>query len=265
METSYTNLEENQKLSIVSFIVGQEHKSTSKRENRNYLTLALLSIVTALFHSLAIAFLIELHIDQLIISLVIFLFCFVLIVLFNRIYFVFKKSNAKGSMLMVAIYLLFYLVLSFMVSPQIFKYYYLQEEIMQTKAGESALKLFSALIRVEQKLTINEKKSLNDFTLLIEGLSLLFSMLGAIVHHFINLNSKNEAEMQSEQLLKNLEIELLQKKEQYANLFSGDGIKIKPNNDNPFAEEDTTTESIEEQRDKLLHEIFHIQNAINLL
>lgn len=263
METSYSNLNQNQEQNIISFIVGQEYKSASTRENRNFLTLALLSIVIALYHSLAIAFLIQLHIDQLLISIIVFLLCFVLIILFNRIYFVFKNRNSNGSMLLTTIYILFYLILSFTVIPQIFSYYYLLDEILKLTTGDSALKHFSALVKVHQKLNLSERKSLNDFSLLIQGLSLLFSILGAIVHHFINLNSKNEAEIQSEQLRKSLEFELLQKKQQYASLFN-QTPRIKNNKDDPFADDsDLTQEDLTSKKEHLLKEILHLQDTLN--
>jgi hypothetical protein len=264
MDSSYSNFEQNQEQNIISFIVGQEYKSTSLKDNRNYLTLALLSIVIALYHSLAIAFLIQLHIDQLMIAIVVFLLCFILIILFNRIYFVSKNRNSKGSMLLPTIYVLFYLILSFTVVPQIFTYYYLLDEITAVKTGDSALKLFSALDKVLKKITLNEKKSLHDFSFLIQGLSTLFSTLGAIVHYFITLNSKDEIEVQSEQLRRKLENELIQKKQQYASLFN-QTPRIKNNKDDPFAEDepDVIEQDLTSKKEKLLTEILHLQDTLN--
>lgn len=268
MEIPYTNPEQNQEqknVSIVSFIVGQEHKSNSIGANRDYLTLASISIIIALFHSLAIGFIIQLHIDQLMISMVVFLLCFVLIVLFNRVYFVFKNKQAKGSILLTFIYVLFYLMLSFTVVPQVFKYYYLLDEVLKVTTGDSPLKHFSALVKVNQKLSLNERKSLNDFSLLSEGLSTLFSMLGAIVCHFIHANTKNETEIQSETLRKKLEQELLLKKQEYAYLFSTESKRVKSSKDDPFAQDDPTEsdEDLNARKAELLTEIIHLQQTIN--
>lgn len=264
METVYPNSEQSQEQSIVSFLVGQENKSSSIRENRNYLTLALLSVVIALFHSLAIAFLIQLHIDQLMISIVVFLMCFVLIILFNRIYFVFKNKHSKGSMLLTFIHVLFYLVLSFTVVPQIFSYYYLLDEILKVTTGDSALKHFSALVKVQQKLSLTERKSLKDFSFLTQGLSTLFSTIGAIVHHFINVNCKNVTEIQTETLRKNLKQELLLKKQEYANLFNKPP-KTRNNKEDPFAEDEheDSQEDLSIRKAQLLNEIIHLEQTIN--
>ncbi|MDI1254559.1 MAG: hypothetical protein PSV16_00535 [Flavobacterium sp.] len=201
------------------FIAAREGMDLSTRDKRNVYMLAISSIAICLFHSFAILWVIELHVSYMIISIIIQVFVFILLLLVNRMFFLFYIKNYQAKALLLFVYSTIYLALSFWVIPLPFEITFLMPEILAKQEDYSALKLFAAYSKVINHLNLYELKARQDYRLLVSGLAAIFSFLPLTVHILIQKNTKSLSEEQSENLRLELEQKIYAKRLEYNKLF----------------------------------------------
>jgi len=263
MEQDFFNTEERPDKSVLHLVTGYDHSGNlSIRHTRLMALLGYSSIVMALLFALAACMYLHIHVDALVLSITLGSVVGVVVLLFNRYFFLFYKRRGGGKTVLVVLYITFYALLGYVLVAESMAYLYLQSEIQQI-VGEretSAVIRFAAFHKATSHLTLDEQHGLDSFTRTVSGLLVLFSMLPLLIHTRMVNREASSLGLAREHLREELEDELLQKKEEYARIYSRE--LPKPKWDDPFAEEEEQSQGIEERKALLLSEIRHLEDTI---
>lgn len=263
MDTNTRPLETHDK-SFMQFVTGYDHcGNISIRGQRLMTLLGSSSIAIAIVYSLAIGTYFELHLNLILVSILLGGIVACLIILFNRYFFLFFRKNHRGRTALVLIYLTFNAIISFGAVSRPLVYLHMRNETIDSlgQSFGSPLMNFAALEKATNRLTLEQKQALDSFKLTASGLAFLFSLLPLLVHIQIINKEGEHFGFSRESLREELERTLLEKKAQYARIYSV--TPAKPKSDDPFAEEEEGQDNIEQRKEALLKEIQHLEITIS--
>lgn len=251
---------------FVTLMVGAEHESASPRQKRNNKALALVSLTTSILFSVCMGWFIQLHQNQVFLSIVIALCVCVLLLFFNRTVFVVHRKSNKASVWIVIAYILFYGTLSIWIIPIPFQFVFLSEEIHRVRTTDTAMGHLSAMYLVIESMDYAQKKVLTQYRAVFSCIAFFFSMLGLVIHLFIRKNDTSNFERDLENRRSILQRKLAEKQTEYANLYS---IPQPTGSvDDPFFNseiEPLSEEDLQLKAQSILAEIRHIEYTLQFI
>lgn len=245
---------------MMHFISGKEGTpASSLNDNRNITLLGISSLIISILFGCCIALLMNAYIDNGMVSFGIFILISFLLLLINKMLFQFQ-SQPKGKLAVTLIYIIFYLVLSYVAIVHLMTFYYLQSEINAIKKSESTISMFSAMIHVISNLEFDQKKSLQQFQFICFGISALFSQMPLFINYLILQNrTSSHPEFQLENMKLEIQHKIQKKQQEYIALFET------VSQDNGLLQEETSDDDRKESAQRLLQEIEHLKQSLNYL
>lgn len=260
---------QNDHINIWNYLSGREYipSTAPKSYVSGVHALATASLFTSLLFAVSIACYIHLHIRYLMASCVVAVAAGILILVFNRFLFQNSSEGFKKAVPVWMGFLLFYGMLVF-IFPEPFCYWYLQPEILQSKAVTgSSLSLFSQMIRIENTLGVEQNQSLQNFRLYLMLVAGAVSLIPPVSHLLLSRKENTTEFLEIQTFRKNLIQKIMGKKSQLAGIYDVAEIPVKKTDD-PFAEqknEEPIAEDMKSTIKKLYEEIAHLERLIETL
>jgi hypothetical protein len=247
--------------SLWYFLAGRERNDSlrfTQKDHRAIITTGVISLLACITNAILLGLTVDKYIEYQSVSILVSSIVLIFLLLFNRTSFIYSEAKSKAKALTIGLFFLIYVFLTFF-ETRLFLYYYLDKEIHAIGKSDTSLELSESLIIVLQSLNTNQSRSVQSLRFITGFLFFLWSILPIINHLLYNKNQDSKLDSQTQQLLQHLQMRLLEKKMEYANLNS-----LLPDPNNPFMEE-STTEDLENKRQEILAEITHLQRSIELL
>lgn len=260
---------QHQSISIWKFLSGREYipRTAPKSYFSGVQALGITSLFTALLFAISITYYIHLHIRYLTISIFVALVAGILVILFNRFIFQNISDGQKQTMIVWIGFLLFYGMLIF-IFPEPFCYWYLQSEILQSKAVTgSSLSQFTQMIKVENTLGVEQTQSLQNFRLYLMLVGSVASLIPTVSHLLLMRKEESKEFLEIQNFRDELIEKILLKKTELAIIYDFKEVPIKKNED-PFAlqkVEETELPTVKEKIEKLYEEIAHLEHLLDTI
>lgn len=255
MENSKTFSKQHE---ITGFITGYENISFGgMAQERKIVALAWISILITIQNALSLALYIKLHVENSMLSVVVFLFGILLFLMVNKMYFI-SSSKAGSGFKEVLLYMGFYIAMSYLITSSVLCFFLLETEILEITSSKSTLNKHAGMAKLVEHLSPEQERSYNEFKYTTFFISVIIASLPAITQKLlINHKELFSIENRNNDLRTSLYIKLQQKKSEYAKIYEqpieGDLFGGSVSSDE---------EDIQNKKDLLMTEIKHLEDAI---